>query len=123
MTLIYVNGVHAQQHIVVQAVTLSAHVHKEPTMNAPVEKVIGDVRILTDDVEELVKATATQSGEKLAEARARVQRALAGAKDTVVVRGTEAAHAADRYVHQNAWKAIGVSAGIALLAGLLIGRR
>lgn len=92
-------------------------------MNAPVEKVIGDARILAADVEELVKATAANSGERIAEARARVQHALAGARDTVVVRGTEAARTTDRYVHENAWKAIGISAGIALLVGLLIGRR
>lgn len=92
-------------------------------MNAPVERVVGDVKILAADIEELVKATATQSGEKIAEARARVQQALAIAKDTVVVRGSEAARATDRYVHENAWKAVGISAGIAFLVGLLIGRR
>jgi ElaB/YqjD/DUF883 family membrane-anchored ribosome-binding protein len=92
-------------------------------MNAPVEKVVTDVKMLASDIEELVKATAAQSGDKVAEARARVQQALAGAKETVVVRGAEAARATDRYVHENAWKAVGISAGIALLVGLLIGRR
>jgi len=92
-------------------------------MNAPVEKVVGDVNLLAADIEELVKATAAQSGEKIAEARARVQHALAGAKDTVVVRGAETARATDRYVHENAWKAVGIAAGGALLVGLLIGRR
>lgn len=92
-------------------------------MNAPVERVVGDVKILAADIEELVKATATQSGEKIAEARVRVQQALATAKDTVVVRGADAARVTDRYVHENAWKAVGISAGIAFLVGLLIGRR
>ncbi|HET9663593.1 MAG TPA: DUF883 family protein [Burkholderiales bacterium] len=92
-------------------------------MNAPVEKVVTDVKLLAGDIEELVKATAAQSGDKIAEARARIQQALAGAKETVVVRGSEAGRATDRYVHENAWKAVGISAGIALLVGLLIGRR
>ncbi|MBI4207331.1 MAG: DUF883 domain-containing protein [Betaproteobacteria bacterium] len=92
-------------------------------MNAPAEKFVGDVRILAADVEELIKATAAQSGEKLAQARARVQTALASAKDTVVLQSRETAQAADQYVHQNAWKAVGISAGLALLVGLLIGRR
>jgi ElaB/YqjD/DUF883 family membrane-anchored ribosome-binding protein len=92
-------------------------------MNAPVEKVVTDVRLLATDIEELVKATAAQSGDKLAEARVRVQQALAGAKETIAVRGAEAARTTDRYVHENAWKAVGISAGIALLLGLLIGRR
>jgi ElaB/YqjD/DUF883 family membrane-anchored ribosome-binding protein len=92
-------------------------------MNAPVEKVIGDARILAADVEELIKGTAAQSGESIVQARARLQTALASAKDTVVMRGTEAAQSANQYVHRNAWKAVGISAGIALLVGLLIGRR
>lgn len=96
---------------------------QEQAMNAPVEKVVGDVRILATDVEELVKASAAQSGEKLAQARARIRNALAEAKDTVVVGSAEAARITDRYVHENAWKAVGISAGIALLVGLLVGRR
>ena len=92
-------------------------------MNAPVERVVTDVKVLAGDIEELVRATAAQSGDKVAEARARLQEALAGAKETVVVRGTEAVRTTDRYVHENAWKAVGISAGIALLVGLLIGRR
>jgi ElaB/YqjD/DUF883 family membrane-anchored ribosome-binding protein len=92
-------------------------------MNAPVEKVVSDVRILTSDIEELVKAATAQSGDKIAMTRARVQAALANAKETVVVHGAEATQAADEYVHQNAWKAVGISAGLALLVGLLIGRR
>jgi ElaB/YqjD/DUF883 family membrane-anchored ribosome-binding protein len=92
-------------------------------MNAPVEKVIGDARILAADVEELIKASAAQSGTRIAEARTRLQGALVSAKDTLVVQGTEAAHVADQYVQRNAWKAVGISAGIGLLVGLLIGRR
>lgn len=92
-------------------------------MNAPAEKIVGDVKILAADLEELVKATTAQSGEKLVQARTRVQSALANAKDVVVMRGEEAAHMADQYVHQNAWKAIGISAALALLIGLLIGWR
>ena len=92
-------------------------------MNAPVEKVVTDVKVLASDIDELVRATAARSGDKVAEARARVQDALAGAKETVLVRGSAAARATDRYVHQNALKAAGIAAGVALLVGVLIGRR
>jgi ElaB/YqjD/DUF883 family membrane-anchored ribosome-binding protein len=92
-------------------------------MNAPAEKLAGDVRVLVSDIEELMKATAAQSGERLAAVRARVESALAEAKDTVVLRGRDAARATDRYVQENAWKAVGLGAGIALLVGILIGRR
>jgi ElaB/YqjD/DUF883 family membrane-anchored ribosome-binding protein len=92
-------------------------------MNAPAGKLAGDVRVLASDIEELMKATAAQSGERLAAVRARVESALAEAKDTVVLRSRDAARATDRYVHENAWKAVGLGAGIALLVGILIGRR
>ncbi|HET9405547.1 MAG TPA: DUF883 family protein [Burkholderiales bacterium] len=96
-------------------------------MNAPTEKIVSDARILVTDVEELLKATATQTGEKVASARARVQAGLVEARDTVVLQTRHAAQATDRYVHENPWQAAGISAGVSvgigLLIGLLLGRR
>lgn len=84
-------------------------------MKALVEKVVGDVKVLASDTKELVKATAAKSGERLAQARARVESAGG------VMREKPAARAADRYVQQHPWKAVGISAAIAFLVGLLIG--
>ena len=92
-------------------------------MNAPTEKLAGDVRVLASDVEELLKATATQTGEKIAEARAHAQAAIANARATAIEQSRHAALATDQYVHQNPWSAIGISAGVGLLIGLLISRR
>ncbi len=96
-------------------------------MNAPAEKLAADTKVLVADIEELLKATAAQTGDKVAAARARVQGALVGARDTVAVRTKEAAQATDRYVRENPWQSVGATAGIAvgvgLLIGLLIGRR
>lgn len=92
-------------------------------MNATTEKLVGDVKVLANDVEELLKATAAQSGEKIAEARTRAQAAIARARTVAVEQGKQAAQTTDRYVRENPWAAIGVSAAIGLLVGLLIGRR
>lgn len=96
-------------------------------MNAHTDKLVADARILADDVEELLKATAAQTGEKISAARARAQAALAHARDTIAVRTQQTTQAADRYVHDNPWKSVGitagVSAGIGLLVGLLLGRK
>ena len=96
-------------------------------MNAPSERIVSDVKVLVTDVEDLLKATATQSGERIAAARARTQVALAEARDAVAQHARQAAEATDRYVQDNPWKALGisagVSAGIGLLLGLLLGRR
>ena len=92
-------------------------------MNAPAEKLVTDVKVLASDLEELIKATAAQTGEKLNAARARVQAAVANAQETVVVRGKDAARATDQYVRQNPWEALGITAGLAAIIGFLIGRR
>jgi ElaB/YqjD/DUF883 family membrane-anchored ribosome-binding protein len=96
-------------------------------MNAPSEKLVHDARILVTDVEELLKATATQSGEKVTAARARLQAGLDNAKETVSLQTRQAVQATDHFVHENPWKAAGISAGaaagIGLLIGLLLGKR
>ena len=100
-------------------------------MNAvSTEKFVADAKILMSDTEELIKATAAQTGDKIAEARSRTQLALANARQTLVraesavVEHTKAsAEIVDRSVHEHPWAAAGVSAAAGLLVGLLIGRR
>lgn len=92
-------------------------------MNAPVEKIGTDVKVLANDIEELLKATASQSGERIAAVRARVEGALSHARDTVALQARDAARATDQYVHQNPWQATGIATAVGVLIGLLIGRR
>jgi ElaB/YqjD/DUF883 family membrane-anchored ribosome-binding protein len=92
-------------------------------MNAPAEKLTRDVKVLVTDIQELLRATTSQSGEQLAAARLRVGSALAYAKDTATLQARNAAEAADQYVHQNAWTATTIAATVGLLIGFLIGRR
>jgi len=96
-------------------------------MNAPAEKIISDTKILVADVEELLKATASHTGEKVAAARVRLQMAVVNANETIAMNVRHAAHETDRYVHENPWKSVGITAGVAagvgLLVGLLIGRQ
>lgn len=99
-------------------------------MNAPSEKLITDLKVLMADTEELVKATASQSGDKIAEVRGRIQQAaaelrphLAEAEALLRDKARMAATSTDDYVHAHPWTAIGVSAGIGMIIGLLVGRR
>jgi ElaB/YqjD/DUF883 family membrane-anchored ribosome-binding protein len=94
------------------------------------EKLIDDLKVVAHDVEELLKATATQTGEKIAAARARAEESLRGAQrhlfeagDEAAARTRAAADAADDYVRDNPWQAVGVAAGVAFIIGYLIGRR
>ena len=99
-------------------------------MNAPSEKLVADFKVLMADIEELVKATAGQPGEKIAEMRSRIQQAAADLKPRLAQAETllrdkakAAAATTDDYVHDHPWTAMGVAAGIGLIIGLLIGRR
>lgn len=94
------------------------------------EQLITDFKVVVADAEALLKATANQGGEKLAEVRAKAEESLrvvkarmADAQAALLARTREAAKATDAYVHENPWRAVGVAAGVGLVIGLLIGRR
>lgn len=94
------------------------------------EQLIADFKTVVSDAEALIKATANQGGEALASVRAKAEASLARAKAqmadaeaALLVRAKAAAKATDVYVHENPWKAIGISAGLALLVGFIMGRR
>lgn len=94
------------------------------------DQLINDLKVVVADAEALLKATASQSGEKIAALRTKAEESLrvgkirmAEAQEALLVRTREAADAADVYVHDNPWRAVGIAAGIGLVAGLLIGRR
>lgn len=99
---------------------------------APVtkDKLLSDLRVVVADTEELLRATAGQAGDKMAEVRAKLQDHLANAKASladaqaaVVDRAKAVGHVADEYVQDNPWRSVGVAAGIGFIVGLLIGRR
>ena len=92
-------------------------------MNAPVEKLTQDVKVLASDLQELLKATATHGGEKVAAARARVESSLAHAKDAVAIQARHAAETTDRYVRAYPWETAGVAALAGAIIGFLIARR
>src|SRR5271157_5240304 len=93
------------------------------------EKLIQDLRVVVSDAEELLRATASQAGEKVSAARERIQENLAVAKEHLAVaqqrvaeKTRQAARVTDEYVHENPWRAVGIGAGAGLIVGLLISR-
>jgi ElaB/YqjD/DUF883 family membrane-anchored ribosome-binding protein len=93
-------------------------------------KLMEDLRTVFVDVEELLKATASQTGERITAARAKAEESLKVAKaqlaemQAVVAAQTKAAaKAADDYVRANPWQAVGISAAVGLIFGMLITRR
>jgi len=94
------------------------------------DKLIADVKLVIADTEELLRATAGQAGEKIADIRAKTQDRLSAAKikladaeAAVVDKARQCGRVADDYVHDNPWRSVGVAAGFGFIVGLLIGRR
>ena len=93
------------------------------------QKIKQNLETIVDDAEELLKATASQTGERVEKVRARAQESLRAARLRLAeataavdenVRAT--ADSIDDQVHDHPYAAAGIAAGIGLLVGLLIGR-
>ncbi len=94
------------------------------------DKIKGDLKTVLSDMDEYLRATASQTGEKIGVIRERLQEhmhkakdRLADTKEIVVDKAKEGARATDEYVRDNPWRAVGIAAGVGLIVGMLIGRR
>lgn len=94
------------------------------------ERVLADLRALTHDAEELLKATAGDVSEKASEARARVTAALERAKATYqdlhdqgLASAREAVKKADTTIREHPYQSVGIAFGIGLLLGVLLKRK
>ena len=94
------------------------------------DKLVTDLKVVIADAEELLKATASVAGEKAAAARVKIQDSIDTAKEKMshlgeagVYKAKAAALAADDYVHENPWQAVGIAAAAGVVLGLLISRR
>jgi len=110
-----------------KAKTMDSH---NTNIAAPKDKLMEDLRLVVSDAEELLRATANQAGAEAAAARARIQEnlhvvkeRLSAAETAVIEHAQQAAKATDQYVHDNPWKAIGISALAGAVIGMLIARR
>ena len=109
---------------------LAREMNAEAQTEVTKEQLVADFKVVVNDAEALLRATANQTGEKLAAARAKVEESLkvarvrlADAQTALLAKTKAAAKATDVYVHENPWNAVGIAAAVGLLVGLLIGRR
>ena len=94
------------------------------------DKLMGDLRVVITDAQELLHMTADQAGEGAADIRSRVQTRMNQAKvdllnlqEAAVAKAKAAGDATDEFVHENPWKSIGIAAGVGLVIGLFVSRR
>ncbi|ALM82075.1 YqjD family protein [Bordetella sp. N] len=88
------------------------------------DKVAASFRELVAGTEDLLRSTASYTGEEVEGARKRLRRQLDAAKgvageweQTAADRYRRASAVTDEYVHENAWKSIGLAALVGLLVG------
>ena len=93
-------------------------------------QLIEEFKALVADAEALIKATAKDGSATVSKVRSKAEASLSAAKDKLedlqddlLEKGQAATKAADEYVHENPWKAVGIAAGLGLIIGLLISRR
>lgn len=81
-------------------------------MNAKTsEQLMAELRAVAREAEELLQATADQTGARVDELRERAKDAL------------EAARGIDEQVRKNPWAAVAIAAGVGLVIGLLLSRK
>jgi ElaB/YqjD/DUF883 family membrane-anchored ribosome-binding protein len=100
------------------------------SLNASKDRFMEEMRAVVEDAEALLNATTDQAGDGASAARARIEKSLhvvkerlIDAEEAVIHRTKQAAKVTDQYVHDNPWKAIGITACAGIIVGMLIARR
>lgn len=93
-------------------------------------KLMQDLRVVVGDADELLKATANQTGERVQQLRARTEESLRGVRARLEVAtqdmdrtAREAVQHVNAQVHEYPWTAVGIAAGFGVLVGILLGRQ
>jgi ElaB/YqjD/DUF883 family membrane-anchored ribosome-binding protein len=102
----------------------------DESINTGREPLASEMKAIIADAEELLKATASATGERIHAARERAEASLKSARDRLanlddaaLAQVKEVAKSADDYVHEHPWGAVGIAAVAGLLLGVLISRR
>lgn len=94
------------------------------------DKLIEDFHSVISDTEELMKSVSTETGGKAQVLRDKIEQNLKHAKEylqdfeeSVVDKSRVAARVTDEYVHENAWRTMGLAIGVGVVIGLLLRNR
>ena len=90
------------------------------------EMLVGDLKLVMSDAEELLKATVGETGKKVKEVRERLGEALESARancEQLQDNAVEAAKMTDNVIRGHPYESLGIALGVGLLIGVLVGRR
>ena len=95
--------------------------------NSPIAR---DIQNVVTDAQELLKTVQSEGQSRLTEVKGQVQAKLDNAKVMLGQLGTQVQDGAkqamdttDTYVRDNPWRAVGISAAVGAIVGILIARR
>jgi len=91
------------------------------------EKLYADFKVLVDDTEQLISATAGQAGERIAELRQRLTGRIEQGKEALLQREKELRAQAERarscaitFLREESWSRLALAAGLGMLLGLAL---
>jgi ElaB/YqjD/DUF883 family membrane-anchored ribosome-binding protein len=100
------------------------------TNRSPHDQLIADLKAVMSSAEGLLTATANQTGAAVESARAKAvstieqaRRKVIELEEDVVHRAKEIVAEGEHRIKEHPWAAVGISAAVGLLLGLLIARR
>jgi ElaB/YqjD/DUF883 family membrane-anchored ribosome-binding protein len=100
-----------------------------PVNEITTQKLAEDLKVLINDAEELLKATASETGERIVDLRRRVEQRLAGCQADLAGQGGGWSHKAEQLkacaascLRDNTWTKVGIAVGVGLVVGLLLRR-
>jgi ElaB/YqjD/DUF883 family membrane-anchored ribosome-binding protein len=103
---------------------------KNPTVGAALSGITQEFQNFVADMEDLIKASTSLTGDDLARAKANLSARVAAAKafveempGAISDRARNTVKVADDYVREQPWQAMGMTAAVGLLVGFLLGRR
>ncbi len=97
--------------------------------NVNSDKLVTDVKTVLGDAEDLLRQSASSTGEQAVQLRERGMALLRQGRERAqeiqelaVAKSKAAARVTDDYVHENPWRSMGIAFAVGLAAGLLLNR-
>jgi ElaB/YqjD/DUF883 family membrane-anchored ribosome-binding protein len=103
---------------------------KNPAADAALSGITQEFQNFVADMEDLIKASTSLTGDDLARAKANLSARVASARafveempGAITDRARNTVKVADDYVREQPWQAMGITAAAGMLIGFLLGRR
>lgn len=98
----------------------------KPEETVTTDRLVQDFKVVLQDAEALLKATAGELGEKVKEARDRLMASLEGVKarcQQLEQKALATAKSTEKVIREHPYESVGIAFGLGLLIGVLVSRR